>query len=126
MRNHTNESRICRGAYTDVDLLVLKLLKLENTYKWVKLNEPIAIGSSIFFVQKDKDCIIVENTSCHNFLCTPETLYFCDQYGEHLQSAFQCNVLLNGYCKCQFRKENYKFLCLKDKDSYFFIEIGDY
>ena len=126
LRNHTNESRICRGAYTDVDLLVLKLLKLENTYKWVKLNEPIAIGSSIFFVQKDKDCIIVENTSCHNFLCTPETLYFCDQYGEHLQSAFQCNVLLNGYCKCQFRKENYKFLCLKDNNSYFFIEIGDY
>ena len=124
LREHTNESRIFRGAYTDVDLLVLKLLKLDNTYNWVKLKEPIVIGSSTLLFHEDNNCIVVENISDQSFLCTSETLYFCNQYGEYLKPALKSNVLLDNRNNCKFRKEDYEYICLKYKDSYFFITVS--
>ncbi len=124
LREYTSGNRICRGAYTDVDLLVLRLLKLDNTYKWVKFNEPIVIGSSTLLFQEDDNCIVVKNISDQSFLCTSESLYFCNEYGEYLRPVFSSKVLLGNRDDCKFRKEDYEYICLKYNDSYFFIAIS--
>lgn len=81
-------------AYTDVDLLVKRLLGCEIEYQWLTLNVPFNFERTKVVLEKCDDAYILKNIGSCSVLLTPSNVYVSKETGVK-HPLLSANKLLN-------------------------------
>ena len=122
---HDSENRFICNPYTDVDVLVKKLLDCVEDYRWGHWNQLVQIAGTTIVLSKEEKVISVKNCGDITYVMAVANWQFCDVNGIEM-----CNVLSSP---CILRKNEHSFsfeikseyplLLIKDSGRYIYYSI---
>lgn len=104
-----------RNPYTDVDVLVKRLLGDDREHHWHRLDEPFDFCGSKLIIHRGDEYLIFNNSGSRSFALNGSNGYFCNSDLQICRMLDGGGVVRAGeHCEIEFPCEHETLLCLKD------------
>lgn len=104
-----------RNPYTDVDVLVKRLLGDDREHHWHRLDEPFDFCGSELIIYRGDEHLIFNNCGSRSFALNGSNGYFCNSDLQICRMLDGGGVVRAGeQCEIEFPCEHETLLCLKD------------
>ncbi len=123
---HMDNNRFTCNPYTDVDVLVKKLLNCVEDYKWGHWNQLIQLAGTTLNVTKEGNVVHVENCGDIAYVMTMANWNYCDVNGMKKCSVLSSTCILHKNDSLTFEiMSEYPLLLIKDSGCSIYFSIED-
>lgn len=110
---HSFGPRFSERPYTDVDILVCKLINDEFSYHWVSLDVDFLYNDTMLRVTVDGKNITIVNTGSRNCVLPQGKIYWGDEYQSNLTIVNPKSIFLEPDKTETFKKSKHKYLYIE-------------
>lgn len=114
-----------RNPYTDVDVLVKRLLGDNREHYWHRLDEPFDFCGSKLIIHRGDVLLIFYNCGSRSFTLNGSNASFCDSDLQNYRMLDGGVVRTGEHCEVELPFEHETLLCLKDGYHIHYIQLND-
>lgn len=113
-----------KNPYTDIDILIARLLDYQELYEWKNRNIAFKYASTLLYVSVVEDRMIIYNHGTISWMINSDNLLFCDKEGGKVALVVIANSILEANTSKEYTiPEGASILQFKEGGHHLLIEL---